>query len=149
MRITCLGAARTVTGSSYLVETKNDTSFLVDCGMYQGGRQIETRNWLNDPYRINALKGIFITHAHIDHSGLVPRLVKLGYQGPVYASKATCELLKILWLDSAHIQEMEARWQTRKNRRKGKDAAGASVVRDRGRRNSRHRAVCEPLDTGA
>jgi metallo-beta-lactamase family protein len=120
MRITCLGAARTVTGSSYLVELGDDRCFLVDCGMFQGSRQMERRNWLNQPYRIADLDGIFVTHAHIDHSGLVPRLVRQGYEGPVYASKPTCELLKILWLDSAHIQEMEASWQSKKNKRQGK-----------------------------
>ena len=120
MRITCLGAARTVTGSSYLVEPENAGPFLVDCGMFQGGRQIELRNWDNTAYRVNELQAIFITHAHIDHSGLVPRLVRMGYRAPIYASRATCELVKILWLDSAHIQEMEANWQTKKNKRQGK-----------------------------
>ncbi len=120
MQITPLGAARTVTGSAYLVENEAGECFLVDCGMFQGGRRIETRNRDSAPYRPGELKGIVITHAHIDHSGLVPRLVRQGYQGPVYASRATCELLKILWADSAHIQEMEARWQSRKNKRAGK-----------------------------
>ncbi len=121
MRITCLGAARTVTGSSYLVEMADDRCFLVDCGLFQGSGQMERRNWLNQPYRVSDLDGIFITHAHIDHSGLVPRLVRQGFEGPVYASKPTCELLKILWLDSAHIQEMEASWQSKKNKRQGKN----------------------------
>ncbi len=119
MRITCLGAARTVTGSSYLVEMDDDACFLVDCGLFQGGRQIERRNRDTSRYRPADLRAIFITHAHIDHSGLVPRLVREGFNGPVYASEATCELLKILWLDSAHIQEMEASWQSRKNKRQG------------------------------
>jgi metallo-beta-lactamase family protein len=119
MRITCLGAARTVTGSAYLVEPDPDTKFLVDCGMFQGGRQIEKHNWDNERYKPDELQAIYITHAHIDHSGLVPRLVRMGYDGPVYASKATAELLRILWADSAYIQEMEARWQSRKNKRRG------------------------------
>ncbi len=117
MQITCLGAARTVTGSCYKVELEDGNAFLVDCGMYQGGRQLEERNWDLELYEPEKIKAIFITHAHIDHSGLVPRLVRLGYKGPVYATVATCELLKILWQDSAHIQEMEARWQTRRNKR--------------------------------
>ena len=108
MRITCLGAARTVTGSAYLVEPDPDTKFLVDCGMFQGGRRIETNNWETERYHPAELQAIYITHAHIDHSGLVPRLVRMGYDGPVYASKATAELLRILWADSAYIQEMEA-----------------------------------------
>ena len=119
MRITCLGAARTVTGSAYLVEPDPDTKFLVDCGMFQGGRRMETHNWETDRYQPQDLQAIYITHAHIDHSGLVPRLVRMGYNGPVYASKATAELLRILWADSAYIQEMEAQWQSRKNKRKG------------------------------
>ena len=117
MQITCLGAARTVTGSCYKVELDDGTAFLVDCGMYQGGRQLEERNWDLTLYEPERIKAIFITHAHIDHSGLVPRLVRLGYSGPVYATTATCDLLEILWQDSAHIQEMEAKWQTRKNKR--------------------------------
>lgn len=120
MQITCLGAARTVTGSSYLIELDDQTNFLVDCGLFQGGKLIEQRNWDVSDHRPESIKAIFITHAHIDHSGLVPRLVRQGYQGPVYATKATCELLKILWLDSAHIQEMEAQWQSRKNKRVGR-----------------------------
>ncbi|MCF8043652.1 MAG: MBL fold metallo-hydrolase [Desulfarculaceae bacterium] len=122
MRLTCMGAARTVTGSSYLIEMDDDRCFLVDCGLFQGSSQLERRNWIDRPYRVPDLSAIFITHAHIDHSGLVPRLVRGGYSGPIFASKPTCELLKILWLDSAHIQEMEAEWQSRKNRRQGKNA---------------------------
>ena len=119
MRVTCMGAARTVTGSCYLVETDAGDNFLVDCGLFQGGRQVEQRNRHVGAKIARAVKAVVITHAHMDHSGLVPRLVRLGYQGPVYASQATCDLLVPLWLDSAHIQEMEAEWQTRKNRRKG------------------------------
>ena len=125
MKITCLGAARTVTGSCYLTELDDGTCFLVDCGMFQGGSQIELRNRETDAYRVSALQGIFLTHAHIDHSGLVPKLVRQGYDGPIYATEATCDLLRILWLDSAHIQEMESEWQSRKNRRKGSGAVEA------------------------
>ena len=117
MQITCLGAARTVTGSCYKVQMDDGTEFLVDCGMHQGGRDLEERNWDNEAYDIDRIKAIFITHAHIDHSGLAPRLVKQGYRGPIYATEPTCDLLKILWQDSAHIQEMEAKWQTRRNKR--------------------------------
>jgi metallo-beta-lactamase family protein len=120
MHVTCLGAARTVTGSSFLITLDDQRCFLVDCGMFQGGRQIEMRNYSTGSYRVPDLEGIFITHAHIDHSGLVPRLVREGFRGPVFGTEATCDLLKILWLDSAHIQEMEAEWQTRKNKRKGR-----------------------------
>ena len=108
-----------MTGSCYMVDN-DDSLFLVDCGMYQGGRQIEMRNRSDRLYRVSDVKGVFITHAHIDHSGLLPRLVRQGFRGPVYATEATCDLLKVLWLDSANIQEMEAEWQSRKNRRKGR-----------------------------
>ena len=120
MQVICLGATRTVTGSCFRVQMDSGDSFLVDCGMFQGGRQVEMRNLAVKNYAVPDLKGIFITHAHIDHSGLVPRLVRQGYRGPVYATAATGDLLNILWLDSAHIQEMESEWQSRKNKRKGR-----------------------------
>ncbi|MFH1139952.1 MAG: MBL fold metallo-hydrolase [Pseudomonadota bacterium] len=121
MNIVCLGAARMVTGSCFRVDL-DDASFLVDCGMFQGGRLIEQRNYSTGAYKARELSGIFITHAHIDHSGLVPRLAREGFEGPVFATTATCALLEILWLDAAHIQEMEAEWQTRKNTRRGRRA---------------------------
>jgi metallo-beta-lactamase family protein len=117
MQITCLGAARCVTGSSFLIQSSR--KYLVDCGLFQGGRQMEALNhrpWGFNPADIEAL---FLTHAHIDHSGRIPRLVKEGFRGRIYASAPTVELAKILLLDSAHIQEMEAEWQTRKNKRRG------------------------------
>ncbi|MGA2731238.1 MAG: MBL fold metallo-hydrolase [Syntrophobacteraceae bacterium] len=117
MQITCLGAARCVTGSCFLIE--RGRKYLVDCGLFQGGRQMEALNrgpWGFNPADIEAL---FLTHAHIDHSGRIPKLVKDGFRGRIYASVPTVELTKILLLDSAHIQEMEAEWQTRKNKRRG------------------------------
>ncbi len=117
MQITCLGASRCVTGSSFLID--NGRKYLVDCGLFQGGAQMERLNrgpWGFNPAEIEAL---FLTHTHIDHSGRIPRLVKDGFKGKIYASGPTAELAKILLLDSAHIQEMEAEWQGRKNKRKG------------------------------
>ncbi len=117
MQITCLGASRCVTGSSFLLD--NGRKYLVDCGLFQGGAQMERLNhgpWGFNPAEIDAL---FLTHTHIDHSGRIPRLVKDGFRGKIYASGPTAELAKILLLDSAHIQEMEAEWQGRKNKRKG------------------------------
>jgi metallo-beta-lactamase family protein len=90
---------------------------LVDCGLFQGGKQIETRNWEDwgfDPATIDVL---FLTHAHIDHSGRIPKLVKDGFHGKIFTSPPTAELCEIMLLDSAYIQEMDAEWQTRKNRR--------------------------------
>lgn len=117
MQITCLGAARCVTGSGFLID--RGRKYLVDCGLFQGGRQMEALNrapWGFDPADIEAL---FLTHAHIDHCGRIPRLVKDGFRGRIYSSVPTVELAKILLLDSAHIQEMEAEWQTRKSKRRG------------------------------
>lgn len=117
MRITCLGASHCVTGSCYLID--NGRKYLVDCGLFQGGHQMEAMNrapWGFNPADIEA---IFLTHAHIDHSGRIPRLVRDGFHGKIYASVPTVELTRILLLDSAHIQEMEAEWQTRKNNRRG------------------------------
>lgn len=117
MEIACLGAAGCVTGSCFLID--NGSKYLVDCGLFQGGRrmdQLNDRQWAFDPGEISAL---FLTHAHIDHSGRIPKLVKDGFRGPIYTTLPTAELCKILLSDSAHIQEMEAEWRTRKNRRRG------------------------------
>ncbi|MFC1864116.1 MBL fold metallo-hydrolase RNA specificity domain-containing protein [Thermodesulfobacteriota bacterium] len=117
VRITCLGGVGSVTGSSYLVESPKGKKVLVDCGLFQGGKQIERRNrddWGFDPKDVDVL---FLTHAHIDHSGRIPKLVKDGFKGRIMASPPTVELCNILLLDSAHIQEMDAEWQTRKNKR--------------------------------
>ncbi len=117
MKITCLGASGCVTGSCFLID--NGEKFLVDCGLFQGGRRMEEFNhepWAFDPREISAL---FLTHAHIDHSGRIPKLIKDGFKGKIYTTLPTAELCKILLLDSAHIQEMEAEWQSRKNARRG------------------------------
>ncbi|MDR1086362.1 MAG: MBL fold metallo-hydrolase [Deltaproteobacteria bacterium] len=119
MKIKCLGAVRTVTGSCFQLDNSSGGLILLDCGLFQGGRQTELRNFNTDLYKPSEVKAVVITHAHMDHSGLVPRLVKAGYRGPVYATVATCELLKILWQDAAHIQSQEAVWKSRKNKRQG------------------------------
>lgn len=117
MHVTCLGAARCVTGSCFLLD--NGRRYLVDCGLFQGSKQMELLN--REPWRFSPpeVKALFLTHAHIDHCGRIPKLVKDGFRGKIYASLPTAELAKILLLDSAHIQEMEAELQTRKNRRRG------------------------------
>ncbi len=117
MRLTFLGGVQTVTGSCYLLDTQGGR-VLVDCGMFQG--HLEERNWRPlafDPKEIDAL---LLTHAHIDHSGFIPRLVKLGFSGRIISTRATLDLCQIMLLDSAHLQEMEAEYLTRKNLRKGK-----------------------------
>jgi metallo-beta-lactamase family protein len=118
MQVTCLGATRTVTGSCFLLEHA-DTRFLVDCGMFQGGKAIEKINYSPGTYRPQDIKNILLTHAHMDHSGLIPKMVKEGFKGKIICTLATFELCRIMLRDSAHIQEMEAEWQNRKNIRSG------------------------------
>ena len=118
MKIQFMGAARTVTGSCYVIDTGN-TRFAVDCGMHQGNAEIDKRNYASREYRPHELDFILLTHAHIDHSGLVPRMTKEGFTGPVYCTEPTLDLLDIMLRDSAHIQETEAEWTSRKRARSG------------------------------
>ena len=121
VRVSCLGGAGTVTGSCYLIESTLGKKILVDCGLFQGGKSMEERNWSEwgfDPKQIDTL---FLTHAHIDHSGRIPKLVKDGFRGKIITSHPTAELANIMLLDAAHIQEMEAEWQSRRNRRKARE----------------------------
>ena len=107
MKITFLGGAREVTGSCYLVEACERT-FLVDCGMFQGGADADRKNRARFRFDPAALDFVLLTHAHIDHSGLLPRLVAAGFRGPAYATAATCDLLRVMLPDAAHVQEREA-----------------------------------------
>ena len=108
MQLTFLGAAGEVTGSCYLVDT-GQVKFLVDCGMFQGGRSAERRN-RRFAFAAREIDFVLLTHAHIDHSGLIPRLVAGGFRGAVYATRATCDLLGVMLPDSGHLQEKESRW---------------------------------------
>lgn len=125
MRIRFFGAAGEVTGSCTLVET-DSVRFLVDCGMFQGGAEARAKNnrALNFGFDVRDLDFVLLTHAHIDHSGLLPRLAVLGFRGPVYATPASIDLLEVLLLDSAHIQEKEAEWQLRHQHRRGRNGRG-------------------------
>ena len=118
MKITFLGAAKTVTGSNFLVEAAGK-KFLVDCGMYQGKITEELEN--SDPfiYDVKDIDFMLLTHAHIDHSGRIPKLYNEGYKNPIYATKATCDLCEIMLPDSGHIQEVEIEWRNRKRMREG------------------------------
>ncbi|MDO5484413.1 MAG: MBL fold metallo-hydrolase, partial [Desulfovibrionaceae bacterium] len=118
MKIQFLGAAKTVTGSCFLIEACGKR-FCVDCGMHQGNKAIEARNHDNKNYDATNLDFVLITHAHIDHSGRLPLLVKQGFSKSAYCTKPTAELLDIMLQDSAHIQEMEAQWQAKKYSRRG------------------------------
>ena len=122
MKITFLGAAKTVTGSNFLVETEDGTKFLVDCGMYQGRSDLEEKNYDDFLFNIDEIDFMLLTHAHIDHSGRIPKLYKQGYRKPIYAHKATCDLCSIMLPDSGHIQEMESEWKNKKRIRKGQKA---------------------------
>ncbi len=122
MKVQFLGAAQTVTGSCYMVEACG-VRFAVDCGMHQGNKAIEERNRETAMYRASDIAFILMTHAHIDHSGLLPRIVKEGFKNPVYCTAPTKDLLEIMLLDSAHIQEMEARLRAEKYKRRGKGRA--------------------------
>ncbi|UVL01162.1 MBL fold metallo-hydrolase RNA specificity domain-containing protein [Pseudomonas sp. B21-048] len=112
MQMTFLGAAGTVTGSKYLLEHR-DQHVLIDCGLFQGYKQLRLHNW--DPFQlpVRDLEAIVLTHAHLDHSGYLPVLVRNGYRGPVYATPATCELVKVLLRDSGRLQEEEAEFANR------------------------------------
>lgn len=110
--ITFLGGADTVTGSKYLVR-HGGQSMLVDCGLFQGYKQLRLRNWTPLPIAPNEVDAVVLTHAHLDHSGYLPLLVKEGYSGPVYASHGTQALCKILLPDSGHIQEEDAAFANR------------------------------------
>jgi metallo-beta-lactamase family protein len=120
MKITFLGAARTVTGSCFLLETKN-TSMLVDCGMYQGRKADTELNEADFPFNVGDLDYIFLTHSHIDHSGRIPKIYKDGFKGEILATKACVELCSIMLPDSGHIQEFENEWINRKRERAGKE----------------------------
>lgn len=119
MKIKFLGAARTVTGSCFQVSL-NDHKFCIDCGLHQGNKEIEERNRLTELYDIEHTEFIILSHAHIDHSGLIPKFVKHGFKGEIYTTHPTMDLLTIMLKDSAHVQEAEIEWLNKKRKRQGK-----------------------------
>jgi len=110
--ITFWGGVGTVTGSKYLVETEK-ARVLVDCGLFQGLKELRELNWQDPPFDARSLNAILITHAHIDHSGYLPRLIRHGFHGPIYCSRGTADLLKILLPDAARLQEEDADYRNR------------------------------------
>ena len=119
MNITFYGAAQEVTGSCHMVEVAGH-KFLIDCGLFQGSLTDQMLNYEEFPFNIQEVEFVILTHAHIDHSGRIPKLYKAGYKNPVYCTSATRELCKIMLPDSGHIQENEIEWVNRKRMRAGK-----------------------------
>lgn len=113
-KITFYGGVGTVTGSKYLLES-GGKKVLVDCGLFQGLKELRERNWADPAFNPQEIDAVIITHAHIDHTGFLPRLVKLGFKGKVYTSRATADLLKILLPDSGRLQQEEADYRNRHN----------------------------------
>lgn len=113
VELTFLGATRTVTGSKYLIET-GKTKVLIDCGLFQGLKELRLRNWANLPVHPKNVDAIILTHAHLDHSGYIPLMVNHGFRGKVYCTSATYDLCKILLPDSGFLQEEDARYAKKK-----------------------------------
>ncbi|QRN04615.1 MBL fold metallo-hydrolase [Legionella sp. MW5194] len=113
MKIQFLGAVQTVTGSKYLIQT-NQINLLVDCGLFQGYKELRLRNWANLPINPQKIDYVLLTHAHIDHSGYIPLLIKNGFRGKILCTAATKDLCRILLPDSGHLQEEDARYANRK-----------------------------------
>jgi metallo-beta-lactamase family protein len=115
-----LGAIQQVTGSCYLIETHDGVKVLLDCGMHQGRREEENLNRQPFAFDPDSIDAVVVSHAHIDHSGLLPRLVSVGYRGPIYATEASCALMGLMLQDAAHLQEKDAEWENRWRARRGK-----------------------------
>ena len=122
MQITFDGAAQTVTGSQYILNI-NGRKMLLECGFFQGRRRESYERNLNFPFDPAKLDAVILSHAHIDHSGNLPNLIKQGYAGPIYATPATADLANIMLMDSGHIQEEDAGFVSKRNRKVGEPPA--------------------------
>ncbi|MDD5719359.1 MAG: MBL fold metallo-hydrolase [Candidatus Krumholzibacteria bacterium] len=121
MQLSFHGAARGVTGSRHLLAT-GDRRLLIDCGMFQGLKNLRLRNWEPAPFDLKTIDTVLLTHAHIDHSGWLPRAVRQGLRAPIHATEGTHELLELLLMDSAYLQEEDAAWANKKGYSKHKPA---------------------------
>ncbi|SFH81789.1 metallo-beta-lactamase family protein [Pseudomonas guineae] len=117
-----LGAIQQVTGSCYLIESRDGAKVLLECGMRQGRREEDDSNRAAFPFDPQSLDAVVVSHAHIDHTGLLPKLAASGYRGPIFATDATSELMELMLLDSAFIQEKDAEWENKWRARMGKTA---------------------------
>src|SRR5262245_15308233 len=129
MRLSFLGATETVTGSKFLPEAAGKR-VRSDCGLFQGLKELRQRNWDTPPIDPRSVDAVVLTHAHIDHTGYLPRFVRQGFRGPVYGTPATIDLLRILLPDSAHLQEEEANFRNRHRRSKHDPALPLYTVED-------------------
>ena len=124
--LTFLGAAGTVTGAKFFLEV-DEARVLLECGMFQGLRQLRERNWQPPPFAPRSLQAILLSHAHIDHSGYLPRVVREGFQGPIFCSPGTADLLTVMLPDAAHLQEEEAEFRNRKSKTKHRPSLPVSA----------------------
>ena len=138
--LTCLGAARTVTGSKHLVEV-DGRRLLVDCGMFQGVKELRQRNWQPLPVPPHSIDAVVLTHAHLDHCGLLPRLVAQGFKGRIFCTPATVELAKIVLADAAKLQEEDAERANRKGYTKHQPALPLFTTEDADRAVARLQPV--------
>ena len=136
------GGAGTVTGSRYLLST-GERRLLIDAGLFQGLKKLRLLNWQEPNFEPSSVDHLLLTHAHIDHSGYLPRLVRNGYSGLIYCTPATLDLAKLLLMDAAKIQEEDAKYANKKGFSKHRPALPFTRVRTPGRRSNK----CEPYPT--
>ena len=118
-KLTFIGATRQVTGSCYLLETAT-SNILLECGLYQGGSIAERQNQQPFAFDIEKINAVVISHTHLDHCGLLPKLVKEGYRGPIYMTTATYSLIRVMLTDAAHLEMKDTEWENKQRLREGK-----------------------------